>query len=888
MFAVVTLPAQEVDPDLPLAPKNKSPMADAGKVTPENNPYLLKSDPPTAFYSVYSDLNRIKWLTVPVDSSEPISQEECDRISDVYIADCRKKAMENKNAADSAYWWRALGQALIFRSRWDEAIEAYKNGEKRHPKDDQNVAACLYGIADCHLGAGRTNECVKALEDILSRKLRTGGWRGRSRLVNYNVLVRNVLHWLKDEGLVGLDQPRWTDCKPFPEPQKAEYTEKYVDCHAVSVSCDGIDDDDGRVRFLKKKLRSKGIEVKKAGIFSGGYTLEIRLSPDAKVDKSEGYTLDVTKKSAVVTARDKQGVLWGIVSFLQVIDYARKHARICSVEDWPDCPKRGFLGRCAVDDCEFMIFNKMNINTAKPNFLSKGEYTPINVYKATMMAREFNNLGFELYYGFGPLTMDQVWPLCWNVFLEMQLEHAMKWASCGVGIYYPYDDARYWDNTYKPEDKATGKKPSDFDADHLYKFYTRIKAKYPAFKMQFCPPFYWGPRAGHPYPDNRDKYLKSLRKLPEDVSMFWTGERVGSHKKHKPHCDWYSGLIGRKPSLFQNKAGPHGYLSFVLDEMPWDDWYYEGFVDRDMRSIQKNSDTPEDFPILSTLADYLWNVKAYDRTRAVRRGIEQYAGRGVYDILKPAYDQLCRVDAYTYGRINSRVLQEDEDEWKKGLVMITNATEKVRAIAGPRVMRGFGSWERAIGFYRNVYRAIRKPPDYRKMYAKPYENLKKHLAECGYDEKAGDIFIDPLDFKNGCILQPSPTSKRKHIYPESTITASLYQGGTAVFKFKLDKAPANDYLLELRAISAVSNKMRVALNGEKVRDDFDITYRNAGKWLTHYVIFPKNLMKQGENTVWVKNSGTNGYPIKYEFAIIKKKVPEEIRAKLETKPKKRP
>ncbi len=103
-----------VDPDLPLAPKEKK------------NPYLLKSDPPTAIFGIYSDLNRIRWLTVPPDSTKGLDQKKCDEISDTYIAHCRKLAEEapekDPKAADK---WAELGWALMFRSRWDDAIKAY-------------------------------------------------------------------------------------------------------------------------------------------------------------------------------------------------------------------------------------------------------------------------------------------------------------------------------------------------------------------------------------------------------------------------------------------------------------------------------------------------------------------------------------------------------------------------------------------------------------------------------------------------------------------------------------------------------------------------------------------------------------------------------------------
>ena len=858
--------------------------------------YLLKSDPPTAYYGKYSDLNRIKWLTVPVDSTEPLSQELCDKISDRYIETLSakahaktleiaelsgkiakidatnatrtvRKALRLKNEElsklrkEAAQYWDDLGNALIFRSRWDDAIDSYAKCIEVSGNNGQAVAKALYQIANCHLGKGDERACVKTLEDMLARNLVTGGWIDRRKVIDWNAAARQALHYFKGEDLIALNLPRWTDCKAFPEAQIADYSDQFASAPEISVSADGIDDQDARIQFFKKKLRSKSVAISA----QGAYNVKVSLNPGAKVAKSEGYALKVMPDGAEIEARDRQGILWGLVSFLQVYDYEAKRVRICSIEDWPDCPRRGFHGRCAVDDCEFMLFNKMNVNTARPSFLHNADYSPINMMKSRKMGKQYKDLGLELYFGFRPFTLDLAWPICWNTFFGMQLEHAMIWASCGVGIYYPYDDERYWEPLTK-EDEATGRKPSDYDADHLLKLYSAVKAKYPDFKMQFCPPFYWGPNAGHPYPDDREKYLKSLRKLPPDMFVFWTGERVGSRKKTKASRDWFAGLIGRNPSLVQNKAGPYYYQSLVLDEMPWDEWYREIPVDKDMYSVQKNSDTPQDYPILATLADYLWNVGAYDRTRAVRRGLNQYAGKGVYELLKEPYGKLQRLYAYKYGAVNSRVIFEDEKEWTESFVQLTNATAKASAIAGQRVMRGFGHWLAAVGWFGNVLKAVKNPPDYRKKYAKPYANLEEHLnKEVGCDASKGDVFVDPLYIRPG-VLQPHPTSKRKHVFEHSTVCSRLYAGGGGTFTFEIKDEPEQDMIIHLRGSAKADGKFRFALNGEILHDADNPFAAAEGDWSTCRIVLPQKYLKKGVNEVRLENSFT----LRIEFAVIKK------------------
>ena len=388
----------EVDPDLPLLPKS-------GTI----NQYLIYSEPPTALHSKYSDLNRIRWLTVPHDSTKPIDQKTADAISDAYIRSCKSKA-EKASVKDAPRAWIDLGLAIMYRSRWDEAIAAFEKAATVNPSDQQNIGEALYRIADCHMGAGRREKAKEVLEEMLSRKLKCGGWRSRTWLTDWNAKARQVMHYLDGQALCALDLPRWTGYRAFPEAQQATYTEKFVPAPVVSIKVEGFNPRDIRIGLMKKKLSRRGVQI----AARGGYVVDVALDPNAPLDKSESYTLESSERGVKIRARDMQGVLWGVVSFLQIYDYEAKRMRVCTVNDWPDCPKRGFLGRCCVNDCEFMIFNKMNINTAKPNFLHMGEYTPFNLYMTKQMAREHNALGFDLYFGFGSFTMDVAWPLCWS------------------------------------------------------------------------------------------------------------------------------------------------------------------------------------------------------------------------------------------------------------------------------------------------------------------------------------------------------------------------------------------------------------------------------------------------------------------------------------------
>ena len=871
--------AQDVDPDLPQesgTAKSKSYIHDEGEVI-------------TAFHGIYSGIFTHKWLDAPHDGTEPIPQAEQDRISDTWIAECRRR-IEAAPKKPSLY--DELGQALVYRERWDEAIAVYERelelakSLKNSRMSQQYRGEAMYRMAECLLGKGERDKSRALLQEMLAAKLESGGWVGaKTKLTNYNSRARRVLYWLDGaRRLDGLGLPRWTDLKPFPEPQEAVYTETKVKCPVLAVELAGVKRDDPRVKLLELKLSRRGYRLD-FGRGAEGYRVRIALEPQkCAVKHSEGYELEATAEGCSIRGYDRQGVLWGIVSLIQILDPKTNEIRLQRVKDYPACPRRGFLGRCCVHDAEFMLFNKMNLNTAKPAFLTYGEYTPFNLYMSREMAKDHRGYGMELYFGAGNMTMDICWPICWKVFGAMQIDEFRKWAACGVGVYYPYDDARYWTSgALCAEDEATGLKPSDYDADHVMRVYEAVKAEYPDFKLHFCPPFYWGPTKGHPYPDDRTKYLKSLRRFPDDVMIVWSGERVGSLHKDERDCAWFTKLTGHRPSLFQNKAGRHFYLSYGPDEMPWDEWYYPGFVDRDAYAIQKNSDTPGDYIVLTTLADYCWNPKAYDRARSAARGCDLMAGKGVYEILKPAHDCIVKGDKYKFAATDSRINTENLEEWESGSKVISEATAKAREIAGDYVIdHCMGSWNRGAGWYDQILRKIRARPDFRAKYAKQLAvnaETVKSLTNLVVDA-SHDIVFDALEFGNTA-ARTMPKTKKKSKKPRfEGVWARLEHEQDSDLVFTLDHLPeANVKLSFVVQGSYALYSSAILVNGQIAFECGPKAQNPANRRkLSPFVsdgfglrstMLDKSMFRLGENRITFRNNCGTGYPVNFLYAVLK-------------------
>ena len=842
----------------------------------ERLPYYHDENPLCVEHSIYSDIFIHKWLDAPRDGMEMIPQAEQDKICETFINHWRTKAQTLTDGDKKANALCRVGDALIYCERWAEAEETFRS-VLTLTKSQQTLSRAWNGIAEAQLGAGKKAECLETIKEFLALKLKSGGYYngGKSRHRSYHSTIYHAKYWLEPERWMNdLQMPRYTGNMAFPEAQEAEYSDSFVPCPKIAIKLVGVAPDDMRVRLLTSKLRHRGFEsrfIDKKEACGSDYLLGIMLTDKAPVEKREGYSLDATAKGCVVKARDSQGVLWGIVSFLQILDPEGKRMRLCKVRDWPDCPRRGYYGRTWTSSCEFAVFNKMNYITHKPYYFTLANYNPFQVLCVTEECKTFNGLGLEFYGGCGNYTMDVAWPVCWKVFTAMQIDELKKWAKCGLNVYYPYDDARYWESsTYTKEERDSGLKPSQTDAKRIAEIYNAVKAEYPNFKMQFCPPFYWGPRAGHPYPDDRNRYLKSIAEfLPPEIDIIWTGERVGSHTKDRRDCKWFSSLIGRKPTLFQNKTGPHNYLSYVNDRTRWDKWFYPGFVTEDMAGIQKNSDTPGECPQISSLADYLWNVKAYDATRAIKRGLDNYAGKGVFETLEPAHKILCEYDKFhKYGKVHDGMRFKSVEQVSNDLqtVLAATAAAKPLMVSTNQFNHGMGAWNRAVGWMKNLYSYKRKHPNPRAEEEKWLANNEADaVKQCGYRKGSGDIYVDGYMFDGGFgHYIPSKSKRDWHPIATSRLVDGLEPRKSGVTVIPLKSAPTKPFKAVLSAFGSLG-AFTVEVNGEKAYSGSKLKPKAGEDGAPKYIEFelPEKAFKAGDNAVRITNDSRSEMAIVY-------------------------
>lgn len=769
---------------------------------------LAKESDKYANTTCWSTWLRYKWSD---KSGKPKSQKDLDEMSEKYSAILK----EISELQPTAYYKMAYANSLMFLKRYDLAEKLYNELRESciaaKSPDPFVFAESEYHLAEIRLVRGDRKGAAEMLKTLLSRNLKTIR-RGRTNWVHDAAVAYG---FLAGTTYTALGLPVYTGAKAFPEAQKAEYTDDFAPLKDVAVRLESVKRDDPRVRLLSEKLKARGINCRVGG--KGAYTVTLDLDAKAPVDKPEGYRLEIGRKSATVSARDMQGVLWGVVSFIQCLSDTDKAVRICKIDDWPSSARRGYLGGSIWHGCtEYTVFSKMNSVVMQKHPLSIGVDTPLNLFICSELAREFREFGLELYFGISNYTMG----LGWAAYtlpgsLGMRIERCSLFAAMGANVYYPNDDMRY---PVHKDDRAKGLNASDTDADHVLAVYNAVKGRYPAFRMIYCPPFYWGPDSSAAYPDDREKYLKSMRKLPPELDLYWTGGQVKGYSKSKRQVKWFTDLTGHKPAIFQNGTGPHNLLSYLADETDWNGWHYPGFFEEDITCFHKNSHTPGECVQITTLADCLWNVKAYDKKRSVKRALDILLGEKMYDILAPGVAALTAFDKYKYGTLTSDILYEDINELRRKYELASNCWQK--AVAYNPTVRMYGAFGRGVGWAADVLKGAKNPPDFLKKFSKYLPEARKVAEkETGFDKSRGDILLLPTDMSGPQMFyyeHPSVTDFRFAKF----IRGSDTQFAGTQFRFECDPfPPAGDYEIYICGMDdevAGLNPIEIAINDKVI------------------------------------------------------------------------
>ena len=733
------------------------------------------------------------------------------------------------------------------------------------------AAYAWYGLVCCQMADGEGMDAVKKTLDDAARFNFGGTGRGQHDPASMMNTARSVLYNISYDRQ---KLPWHTGMKAFPEAQQAEYPESFVERGKYELDLDGLEEGSERVKFFTEKFTRLGWE-KSEGFWSfltPAFTVKVAASdpmPEcAKLkdfQKREAYSLVVTDDGATIRAATPQGAFWGLVSLIQLADPETGKVRKATILDWPNTERRGFLGSFAgCHQTEMLLMMKANsisIQGAGPT--TWNWMTPLEDALIAELGREAQAFGFECYYSITSYTMWDVMPITQPGAYEYLRDIVMHYAAAGLDVYYPYDDGRFDGSGYKKDVAAAGS-AAKVDGKFVSKIYREVKAKYPKFRMIFCPPFYWGPDSGHAYPEDREAYLKAMGEdLDPEILMYWTGCMVKGFEKRKYQVDWFTKLTKHKPVIFQNGWSPHNLVSYAVDPLPYDAWDYDGFY-TDIDGFHLNSWSPFHGIGHAQLCNILWKREGYDRERSVKLASDLLLGKGVYEVLRPGRDALSYFDKYKYGTLTVDILSEDAGDLERKLTVAKDAWKKACEMNKAQVGLYGAHYSAGLDWAGRVVKGAKNPPDMMKKYEADILATEKYAKEeVGYDKAKGDILVNALHLsesaKIGSYAGNNNTGKAEKRLCRFLRGAQTGQSAVA-FSFECDPfPPSGDYELIINGLDdELPNfcTVKIEVNGKTVYEG-QKDYSTKQWTRNSYVIPLAAMVRNNRVRISVTTPGTN-------------------------------
>ncbi len=330
--------------------------------------------------------------------------------------------------------------------------------------------------------------------------------------------------------------------------------------------------------------------------------------------KAEGYWMSVGDKGTVIVGNDEVGLFYGVQTLLGSI--AEGKLETGTVTDWPDVDLRGtvegFYGtpwshKARLSQIAFYGRNKMNTYIYGP----KDDPYHRDQWRKPYPADEANRIkelndeakknGVNFYWAIHP-GVDIKWNTedRDNLVNKLELMYALGIRSFAV----------FFDDIWGEGAKA------DKQAELLnYVDNNFINRHHDISPLIMCPTEY-----NRAWANDEKGYLRTLgTKMNKDIRIMWTGNSV-VHCIDKESMEWINSRIDRKAYIWWNfpvsdfvrdhvLLGPtYGNGKDIADDV-------SGFVSNPMEHAEASKIA------LYGIADYTWNMKAYDSDTDWLKGI---------------------------------------------------------------------------------------------------------------------------------------------------------------------------------------------------------------------------------------------------------------------------
>ena len=540
----------------------------------------------------------------------------------------------------------------------------------------------------------------------------------------------------------------------YPTPRNIVIGEKDFELTRVHIT--GMENSPQRLE-LEKRLKDRGVQILSD---TAPGSVHIRLAvADTMPKKSEGYSVAMDEHQITVTGCDKNGLLWGISSLLQMTH--RKNDKIFIKEfngtDWPEYPLRGYMYLPMAQDGYFMMMFKLNFHVIPyaamvaplPGSGRRGfwQNTPptANWIKAVSERKKMTELGLNWALGIHGYLGGKEWAVGSEKHFRRLMEFYRPIAEAGGWIEVYFDDTRF---PMHEDDKKQFGSAREADVYFINKLYKEIKKINPESGIIFCPPFYWGPAhdPSNEFGENREQYLRELgKRLPKDIRIQWTGKSCWSGKIKKEEVEWITERLQRKPSMHQNDTGmPHfGTWHYYTDPVDIWQWHYNGIFN----DVQHFSASADSTVYVMTMGDYMWNPEKYDPVKSPLRACAKLVGENNVAKLAALNRLMTQLDPYSF-KINFQSVRNADK-----IAATVTALKKVwqDAVTGENgdMFKNWTTWNHKVNFAETFNTRIQAAVKSGRFTSGNTASFEKAAGkETGYQKKT-DILLTAYDFLGG-------------------------------------------------------------------------------------------------------------------------------------------
>ena len=335
----------------------------------------------------------------------------------------------------------------------------------------------------------------------------------------------------------------------------------------------------------------------------------------AKAPKhAEGYYLQLSQQGAVVVGSDEVGLFYGLQTLQQSL--AEGKLQEATVTDWPDVPFRGtvegFYGtpwshKARLSQIEFYGRNKMNVYIYGPKDDPyhrdhwRVPYPEDEAKRIQELNEHAKQWGVKFYWAIHP-GVDIKWNDADRDALIAKFE---KMYALGIRAFAVFFDDIWGEGTKADKQAAL----LNYVDNHFIATHKDVAP------LIMCPTEY-----NRAWANDEKGYLRTLgEQMNQGIEIMWTGNTV-VHCIDKESMEWINQRIRRKAYIWWNFP----VSDFVRDHILLGPAYGNGLdIAADMSGFVSNPMEHAEASKISLygIADYTWNMEAYDPIRDWEKGL---------------------------------------------------------------------------------------------------------------------------------------------------------------------------------------------------------------------------------------------------------------------------